>query len=568
MAVPVPRAVYSQARENLLRAVPPHLVCSLLCHGKECRYEGPQGWSPQQQAIRGVFSAWVTDDILAMARPTSLSIRSYQLIEQFKALNVKSLINLQLAGEHAHCGGALEQDSGFSYQPQLFMDNNIYFFNFGMPDFGVASLLRILDGVKVMAFALEQGKLAVHCHAGLGRTGVLVACYLVYAAWLSPSEAVHFVRLRRPMSIQTSSQINLVFEFGRLVTSHRAVYTRDGQPITLQQHLDHQRQLLHGYEARHLKYLPKPVDFLCRRLLSLSLGRESCAVVRTEIRRAVADRRLAKQVWETLNARVGSRHTPPWAWQPVTVVLPNTTTQGQALPNTNTNSTIGGDSLSELELEDWISERPCSALTLVTLTTPTQTETHLSNLAANEPIRRQVSGMSLLESVAMAMAAGPALEEELLGKVHLWQARLSEEQGAWGWLATETDPRVLSALLWSWLEHLKEPVLRSEDVVLLLSKPTAGQSLWELEKCRDETLSCVLETLSKLSGLTSALEEAILHRLLRAVTQCGDDDLAGLCDVKERLKVIVREHRSHYLFPRGLVKTATLTTITSCVNNT
>ena len=29
----------------------------------------------------------------------------------------------------------------------------------------------ILDMVKVMSFALEEGKVAVHCHAGLGRTG-------------------------------------------------------------------------------------------------------------------------------------------------------------------------------------------------------------------------------------------------------------------------------------------------------------------------------------------------------------------------------------------------------------
>lgn len=38
----------------------------------------------------------------------------------------------------------------------------------------MASLTTILDMVKVMAFALQEGRVAVHCHAGLGRTGMCV----------------------------------------------------------------------------------------------------------------------------------------------------------------------------------------------------------------------------------------------------------------------------------------------------------------------------------------------------------------------------------------------------------
>lgn len=48
---------------------------------------------------------------------------------------------------------------------------SVYFYNFGMPDYGVSSLVGIIDGVKVLAFAVAEGRVAVHCHAGLGRTG-------------------------------------------------------------------------------------------------------------------------------------------------------------------------------------------------------------------------------------------------------------------------------------------------------------------------------------------------------------------------------------------------------------
>jgi len=49
---------------------------------------------------------------------------------------------------------------------------SVFFYNFGWKDYGVTSMDTILDMVKVMSFALEEGKVAVHCHAGLGRTGV------------------------------------------------------------------------------------------------------------------------------------------------------------------------------------------------------------------------------------------------------------------------------------------------------------------------------------------------------------------------------------------------------------
>lgn len=31
---------------------------------------------------------------------------------------------MQLPGEHAHCGPALDPESGFTYSPQIFMEND------------------------------------------------------------------------------------------------------------------------------------------------------------------------------------------------------------------------------------------------------------------------------------------------------------------------------------------------------------------------------------------------------------------------------------------------------------
>lgn len=54
----------------------------------------------------------------------------------------------------------------------------------------------------------------VHCLAGLGRTGTMLACYLV-SKGDEASEAIARVRRERPGSIETLAQEEMVYEYGR-----------------------------------------------------------------------------------------------------------------------------------------------------------------------------------------------------------------------------------------------------------------------------------------------------------------------------------------------------------------
>uniref|UniRef100_A0A8C5UAE1 Protein tyrosine phosphatase domain-containing protein 1 n=1 Tax=Malurus cyaneus samueli TaxID=2593467 RepID=A0A8C5UAE1_9PASS len=272
-----PTAKYTKVGERLRHVIPGHVQCSMACGGRACKYENPARWADHEQAIKGLYSSWITDNILAMARPSTELIEKYNIIEQFERCGIKTIINLQRPGEHASCGSPLEQESGFTYLPEAFMEAGIYFYNFGWKDYGVASLTTILDMVKVMTFALQEGRVAVHCHAGLGRTGVLIACYLVFATRMSADQAILFVRAKRPNSIQTRGQLLCVREFTQFLVPLRNVFAccePKAHAVTLSQYLTRQRHLLHGYESRHLKHVPKLIHLVCKLLLDLAENRQ------------------------------------------------------------------------------------------------------------------------------------------------------------------------------------------------------------------------------------------------------------------------------------------------------
>ncbi|XP_010598937.2 protein tyrosine phosphatase domain-containing protein 1 [Loxodonta africana] len=271
-----PTPKYTKVGERLRHVIPGHMACSMACGGRACKYENPARWSDQEQAIKGVYSSWVTDNILAMARPSTELMEKYHIIEQFLSCGIKTIINLQRPGEHASCGNPLEQESGFTYHPEAFMEAGIYFYNFGWKDYGVASLTTILDMVKVMTFALQEGRVAIHCHAGLGRTGVLIACYLVFATRMTADQAIIFVRAKRPNSIQTRGQLLCVREFTQFLIPLRNIFSccdPKAHAVTLAQYLIRQRHLLHGYEARLLKHVPKIIHLVCKLLLDLAENR-------------------------------------------------------------------------------------------------------------------------------------------------------------------------------------------------------------------------------------------------------------------------------------------------------
>ena len=61
-------------------------------------------------------------------------------------------------------------------------------------------------------FVASGEKVAVHCGAGLGRTGTMLACYLV-STGLDADEAIREVRKRRPGSVESPAQEDAVRDY-------------------------------------------------------------------------------------------------------------------------------------------------------------------------------------------------------------------------------------------------------------------------------------------------------------------------------------------------------------------
>ena len=85
-------------------------------------------------------------------------------------------------------------------------------------DMGVPEFVDLVHAVDFIHRRITNNEpVLVHCLAGMGRTGVILACYLVKHQKMSASEATEKVREERPGSIQSYPQEEIIFRFEKFL---------------------------------------------------------------------------------------------------------------------------------------------------------------------------------------------------------------------------------------------------------------------------------------------------------------------------------------------------------------
>ncbi|CAD8112680.1 unnamed protein product [Paramecium sonneborni] len=196
-----------------------NFIC-YFCGGQDCKKEQANS-NKNKNAIEGLHSDWITDNILAMQRLSTTLMP--KVIPQFQQHNIGAVINLQQQGEHAQCGPGILPGIGFSYNPESLQQAKINFFNYGWEDMTAdttfENLLKICSAFDLMT---KKGKkVAVHCHAGTGRTGVAIVAWLIYGERMPAEEAIRLFQSRRRDSLGKSAQRDLLKAFEKFLSNRK-----------------------------------------------------------------------------------------------------------------------------------------------------------------------------------------------------------------------------------------------------------------------------------------------------------------------------------------------------------
>jgi len=99
---------------------------------------------------------------------------------------------------------------------QFYQDHGMEVIHLPIVDFQVPAPEALDAVIQATIERANAGKnIVVHCYAGLGRTGMFLACLARRLHRMSADQAIHWVRSILPGAIETLGQVRVIQEFER-----------------------------------------------------------------------------------------------------------------------------------------------------------------------------------------------------------------------------------------------------------------------------------------------------------------------------------------------------------------
>jgi atypical dual specificity phosphatase len=107
--------------------------------------------------------------------------------------------------------------------PSRWIDGtDIDYLHLMVEDYGVPNMEVLDEAVNYIDNKIQRGKpVLVHCAAGKGRTGALLAAYMIKKENLTAEQAIEKIRLMRPGSVQSVTQETALSMYEKYVRSKK-----------------------------------------------------------------------------------------------------------------------------------------------------------------------------------------------------------------------------------------------------------------------------------------------------------------------------------------------------------
>ena len=241
------------------------------CGGKNCNVENYLKNPNQPNAIEGLNSNFITENIIAGQRLSDYLIKKFNLIEKFKQLNIGLIVNLQREGEHPFCGPNKLNYFGYSYNPSYFSgdDINVKFFGWKETKSSL-SINFILEVVKIICLNIFEykHKVYIHSHSGNGRTAVIIGCYLLFISNKKVDDVIKEISSKRKNSFENKSDVKNIKIFKNFLDDSRIIY---GKKEKIDVYLKRQEDLLFGDEAKIYGYIPKIITRILEEIIKVKI---------------------------------------------------------------------------------------------------------------------------------------------------------------------------------------------------------------------------------------------------------------------------------------------------------